>query len=220
MNSSTRLNIDNPDRIEIYSYLEKSKQQTFNQFIASTLNSTKLDNTWSIPSVTVNTQPSLLATKNIQKSKCFTASTKLTETSSELYLEIEAVFWSAREEFFEDGMESDFSKRFCSTVTKYGSDAIEVITSLIVYGKVCPEVASESLRWLGKMQHPESYEFRRWLLERSLTLSSGIVKDGAILGIASMDDKHAIHYLKEAMKNESSTELKQDMEQVLQQLEC
>jgi hypothetical protein len=70
------------------------------------------------------------------------------------------------------------------------------------------------------MEDLKSYEFRRWLLERSLTLPLGVVKDGAILGLASMDDKHAIPYLKEATENESSTEIKQDMEQVLEQLEC
>ena len=49
------------------------------------------------------------------------------------------------------------------------------------------------------MQHPESYMFRRWLLERSITLSSPYVKEGALLGIASMDDKHAIKYLQKAI---------------------
>jgi hypothetical protein len=219
MNSSTRFNIDNPGKIEITSYLSKSNQQNFNQFIVSTSSSTKSDTKWSISTSTANTQSSPLSTKSIQKSEWFKTSTKLIETSSELYLEIEAIFWSAREEFFEDGMESDFSKKLCSVVAKYGSDVIEVITLLIVYDKVCPEVASESLRWLGRIDHPESYEFRRWLLEKSLTLPSGIVRDGAIIGLASMDDQHAIPYLQQAIKNEPSTELKQDMEQVLEQLE-
>jgi hypothetical protein len=225
MNSNTQLNITNPEDSEIASYLPKSnyRNHRFNrfksQFILSAFSSTKAGSIWNISTVASSNQTSQLPGENhkLERSK---TSTELIETSSELYLEIEAIFWSAKEEFFEDGMESDFSKKLCSTVVKYGSDAIEVITSLIVYDKVCPEVASESLRWLGKIKHSESYEFRLWLLERSLNLSSGIVRDGAILGLASMDDKHAIPYLKKAIKNENSVELKQDMEQVLEQLEC
>lgn len=88
-----------------------------------------------------------------------------------------------------------------------------------MYERVAPEVGGEALRWLGRIDHAESYEYRRWLLERSLSLSSTRVRDGAILGLASMDDKHAIPYLKRAIEEEQCSELKADMESVLEQLE-
>ncbi|MGL5872036.1 MAG: hypothetical protein ACRC2R_06655 [Xenococcaceae cyanobacterium] len=147
-------------------------------------------------------------------------STELIKFSNLLYSKIEALFWSAKEEYFEDGMESKFSDKLISTINNYGNHAIEVIICLIVYGKVSPEVAGEALRWLGRIENPETYQYRRWLLERSLSLSSPIVKDGAILGLASMDDKHAISYLKRAIENEKDClELNSDIEQVLEQLE-
>jgi hypothetical protein len=136
-----------------------------------------------------------------------------------IYPQIEYIFGDAKKEYFEDGMESKFSQKLISLIRKYKHDAIEAITCLIVYEKVNPEVAGEALRWIGRMQHPESYMFRRWLLERSITLSSPYVKEGALLGIASMDDKHAIKYLQKAIEIESCNELKADMKQVLEQLE-
>ncbi|MEL6927131.1 MAG: HEAT repeat domain-containing protein [Cyanobacteria bacterium J06600_6] len=201
------------------SYLHRTDEGSKNQFVVNNFSSTQSDNFWRILTSFADTNSSSDIFQ-YQMTELSETSTELVEASNELYQEIESIFWSAREEFFEDGMESEFSNKLCSTILKYGSDAIEVITLLIVYGKVCPEVASESLRWLGRIEQPESYEFRRWLLERSLTLSSGIARDGAILGLASMDDKHSIPYLKEAIKDEPSAELKQDMEQVLEQLEC
>ncbi|HEY9669794.1 MAG TPA: HEAT repeat domain-containing protein [Coleofasciculaceae cyanobacterium] len=154
-----------------------------------------------------------------RKQESLGASTELHETLNSLYSKIEAIFWAAKGEFFEDGMESELSRQLNSVVKEYSNEAIEAITCLIVYEKVNPEVAGEALRWLGRIEHPETYEYRRWLLERSLTLNSTRVRDGAILGLASMDDKHAIPYLKQAIEREQCAELKVDMEQVLEQLE-
>lgn len=133
--------------------------------------------------------------------------------------QIESIFWEAKRENFEDGMESKFSQNLLSFIRKYSQDAVESITSLIVYGKVNSEVAGEALRWIGRIEHPDSYGFRRWLLERSIILPSARVRDGALLGIASMDDKHAIKYLKDAIDKEKYNDLKADMIQVLEQLE-
>jgi hypothetical protein len=147
------------------------------------------------------------------------SSTELYELSDALYSKIETIFWTAKGEVFEDGMESAFSQQLISFVKRYGNNVLESITCLIVYESVDPEVSGEALRWLGRIEHAESYKYRCWLLERSLSLSSTRVRDGAILGLASMDDKHAIPYLKLAIGKEQCFELKADMELVLEQLE-
>jgi hypothetical protein len=166
--------------------------------------------------------------KHYQRQKIARASTERHESSVELssticaielYSKVEAIFWAAKREFFEDGTESVFSRQLNSFVREYGNDLMEAITYLIVYERVNPEVAGEALRWLGRIEHSGSYNYRLWLLERSLRLSSARVKDGAILGLASMDDKDAIPYLKVAIEQEQCSELKADMEQVLEQLE-
>ncbi|NJL67864.1 MAG: hypothetical protein HC894_15950 [Microcoleus sp. SM1_3_4] len=116
-------------------------------------------------------------------------------------------------------MESEFSKKLTSTIEEYGDEAIEIITCLIIYEKTDAEVATEALRWLGCMDHAPSYRFRLWLLERSLNCSQARIRDGAILGLSYLNDPHAISYLKLAIGLEKCTELREDMEQVLEQLE-
>ena len=139
--------------------------------------------------------------------------------SIEIDQKIETLFGAAREQVFEDGMESDFSKELISLVKKYGNAAITVLTRLIITEQVNAEVASEALRWLGNIEHPASYRSRLWLLERSLFCSSARVRDGAALGLASLDDPHAIPHLRRAIQRENCNELRKDIEQVLIQLE-
>jgi hypothetical protein len=145
--------------------------------------------------------------------------TKPHKHSISLESEATAIFWNAREEAFEDGMESNFSKHLHSFIKMHQEDALEVITCLVVYEKVDAEIASEALRQMGHFEEGKTYEYRRWLLERSLTLPSARIRDGAMLGLASMDDKHAIPYLQNAIALEQCSELKNDMKQVLDQLE-
>ena len=58
------------------------------------------------------------------------------------------------------------------------------------------------------------------LLENSLlTNSSALVRDGALLGIALLDDRHAVPYLNRAIQQEQCPELRESIRQVLEQLE-
>jgi HEAT repeat protein len=141
------------------------------------------------------------------------------EVYEDLDQQIIALFEAAREQNFEDGMESEFSKELIDVVKMHRVEAIEALASLLIEEKVNLEVASEALRWLGHMDHPASYRHRLWLLERSLRCSSPRVRDGATLGLAFLDDPQAIPYLKQAIQREQVYELRADMEQALAQLE-
>jgi len=133
--------------------------------------------------------------------------------------EIKSLFIAGREEFFEDGMESRFSKGLISAIGKYGELAIDVISDLILGEKVSPEVASEALRWIGYIDDDATYESRLHLLKESLKCSSPRVRDGAGLGLSFMNDPRAIGLLKEAIQKENIKLLRRNMEQVLEQLE-
>lgn len=147
------------------------------------------------------------------------SSTIRRDYSKELAEEIYSLFKASEEQNFEDGMETEFSKKLILLIKKYTDEAIEIITSIILYERVNAEVAAEALRWLGKMDHAPSYRFRLWLLERSLGSLKARIRDGAILGLSSLNDPHAISYLKLAIEQEKCSELRKDMEQVLAQLE-
>ncbi len=132
---------------------------------------------------------------------------------------IKALFREAKEVAFEDGMETEFSKELIRLVKRHRKAAMEVITALVVNENIDAEVAAEALRWLGRMDHPPSYRDRLWLLEQSLFCSSAQVRDGAALGLASLDDPHAIPYLQQAIEQEKYASLREDLEQVREQLE-
>lgn len=146
-------------------------------------------------------------------------STAQQERPGEIDQKIETLFGAAKEQVFEDGMESEFSRELVFLVQKYGNVAMEAISELIVSERVNAEVASEALRWLGRMEHSASHHYRLRLLERGLFCSSALVRDGAALGLASLDDTHAMPYLMQAIQLENCAELREDMEQVLYQLE-
>jgi hypothetical protein len=130
----------------------------------------------------------------------------------------ESLFRSSGELNFEDGIETEFSKRLTALVRSYGPLSKDILAGLFEDKTVSPEAQSEALRWLGRMEDQQSRETRLWLLERSLNSPAPIVRDGAILGLASMDDPRAIRYLRIAIEKEKLPELRSDMLEVLDQL--
>lgn len=136
-----------------------------------------------------------------------------------LYNRIIVLFNSNTELYFEDGVENTFSKELYEIISHYGTQAINFIWDLIINEKIFDEIASEALRWLGLIEDPMTYEYRFWLMVKSLKCSSYIVRDGAVVGLSYLNDARSITYLKTALQTEIYPELRNDMNQVLKQLE-
>jgi HEAT repeat protein len=132
---------------------------------------------------------------------------------------IKAIFEAATQYVFEDGMDSEFSEELARLVRQCGNAAIDIMGYLILSETVNVEVASEALRSLGEIYHPQSHTYRLRLLQKGLGASSYWVRDGAALGLASLNDPLAIPHLRKAMQQERVKELREDMEKVLGQLE-
>lgn len=139
-------------------------------------------------------------------------------TDSFTHSSFDSLFRSVRELRFEDGMESYFSEHLISLVRTYGPFSKDILAQIFEDSTISPEVLSEALRWLGRMEDQPSYEARLWLLERALNSSSPTVRDGASLGLASLDDPRAARYLQAAIESEQIPDLRRDMEDVLSQL--
>jgi len=133
---------------------------------------------------------------------------------------IENLFESAREEYFEDGMESDFSRELVSAVKKYGNLAMNEIGYLITGDRGDEEVASEALRWLGRIDDESTHGWRLWVLEKSLSSKSPVVRDGAALGLVYLGDAHALQYVKKAIEQETVDELRNDLQGAMRELEA
>jgi len=148
------------------------------------------------------------------------SSTVESSTSQLLATQATSIFINAKEEIFEDGMESEFSRNLSGFIVSYGQLAMEAVIDLFLSNSVNTEVASEALRILGRLRHRATYRERLWLLERCLLYSPfARVRDGALLGLSFANDKLAIHPLKSAIEKESVLELRHDMERVLTHLE-
>jgi hypothetical protein len=141
------------------------------------------------------------------------------EESQELSLAITIMFDTSKYEHFENGFESELARTIIALVTQHGNAAVIEIAYHIISNQVNAEVASEALRCLGDMTHSSSYDSRLWLLEYSLQNSSAMVRDGAILGLASLGDCHAMKYIQQAIQRELYKDLCDKMVQVFAYLE-
>ncbi len=141
-------------------------------------------------------------------------------TSDELRAQIESAFRVASGEDFEDGMDNSFAQYVQTTVMRFGDIALSEIAHFALHEEADPEVAAEALRTLGDFEHKVTYAYRRWLLEKALTTcSSLIVRDGANVGLAYMNDPHAIPYIQMAFQEATSELFRQVLAQTLAQLE-
>lgn len=140
------------------------------------------------------------------------------EYPEEIRLTLGDLLADAREEAFEDGMESQFSKSLISYIKRYGNAAVQVLTEYVLSKHVNAEIASEILRWIGHIEDVSTIESRLWLLGRSLLSPSSRVRDAATLGIAFLNDPQAIPLLEAAIERERIQELREDMEQILEDL--
>lgn len=127
---------------------------------------------------------------------------------------------SALETEFEDGMMSNFSRGLFDLVLNHGYLAMQQVTYLITNDILNPNVSSEALRWLGRIDDASTYNWRLWLLEKSLNSKFPQIRDGAALGLGSMCDPHSIQYLENAISREPIIELRQDLAQILEDIKA
>ncbi len=131
----------------------------------------------------------------------------------------EALFAGGKDQDFEDGFESQFSRDLISFMTEEGNEAVITIEHLITHQRVNPQVGSEALRWIGRIRDSGTRVARLRLLENCLTNSSAVIRDGAILGLSYLDDPISAKSIRSVIQKESHSELREDMRQVLEQLE-
>lgn len=153
------------------------------------------------------------------KYKVYSMSKNLTLDHPSLREQFQSVFAAAREERFEDGMESRFSTNLLELLNQYGAPAFIALGNLIISNKINIEAAAEACRWIGRIENPKTHATRRTLLEGILQGTPyARIRDGAALGLASLDDPISIPILQKAIEQETIPELRQDLQQVLNQL--
>ena len=135
--------------------------------------------------------------------------------------EVDRLFSLAMYIDLEPGMENDFSRGLEKLIARHGDPALSEIQSFILEERTKSSIAMEALQYIGRMDSNSWKTERRKLLEQCLLNSrSAWVRDGAGLGLASLDDPRSIGAVKTAIAKESSNSLRKDLESVLEQLEA
>ena len=126
----------------------------------------------------------------------------------------------AGKEWFDDGVESEFSRALSTLLHTYKDAAIAPVETFLTSPSTNVEVAVEAAHWLGKVDHPSSHRYRKTLLERVLTKApSARLRHGAAAGLADMDDPTSLPVAIEVRNRETNRRLRQYLQLVVEQLE-
>lgn len=136
-----------------------------------------------------------------------------------LLQKVKDLFEKGASEFFHDGVDSNFSRSLLTLLGSRGADALAAIAEYLSWNEGHPEVVSEALRWIAEVGGPETLPKRWSILRRGLKSRSPVVRDGAILGFAALDDRRAYPLLLEARESEQIRELRLLIESVAARLE-
>ena len=132
---------------------------------------------------------------------------------------VKRLFSMAENITFEVGMANQFSEDLERAIEVMGVPILVEIKRIILNEESSLTVAAETMRYIGNIESPRYRAERRELLETCLLNSRfAWVRDGAGLGLASLDDPQSIPALEIAIAKESNQELKEDLLQVLEQL--
>ena len=129
------------------------------------------------------------------------------------------MFRAAREIVHEDGMDNPFSLGLKHLVAMQGKGGVAAIADELQRQDRHPHLVAETLHILGEIEDPQTHFERLSILAEALSDPSAIVRDGTLLGLASLDSPSALPYVKAALQRERSVDLRASLEQVVEQLE-
>lgn len=126
------------------------------------------------------------------------------------------LFLGARNEIFENGMDSYFSTNLHHTIREYGVPAVDALEWVMHDADL--GVVEEALMQIGHMADDNTHSSRLSLLVRALESTNASVRDAASIGIEAMEDPAAIGNLQKAIDCEPYEDLRQNLKDVLTQL--
>jgi len=140
------------------------------------------------------------------------------ENRSQLEGQIEALLRAAEREVFEDGFDSTVSLELQRLLLKHGDTTVEIVADFVLGERVGADVAAEVLRCFGEVEHAATFNARQRLLERGLTCTSHLARDGAVLGLADLCDGRSVPALEAAAAVEKHDRLRGNMVELIKRL--
>lgn len=170
-----------------------------------------------LSALSVNPQPIALSSWR-RREVLISAESSPASVDQALVEQMKQMFERGASEFFEDGMDSNFAQELLLSVREYGNAAIDAIADYLFSSTVNSDVGSEALRRLADIEDQRILASRWALLQRGLRHRSSRVRDGAVLGFASLDDWRALELLKSMETEEPVPELRHLVQKVIEQL--
>lgn len=134
-------------------------------------------------------------------------------------VQLEQLFSDAREEQFEVGIDSQFSKGL-QQLYRYNSVAVmRSLKARLIDGKADSELSAEVLRWASRQESGEIRDTVVDLLSNGLQSASSLVRDAAALSLACLEEASAINQLQRALEREKVPELREDLQDLIESLE-
>lgn len=127
------------------------------------------------------------------------------------------LFLGARNEIFEDGMDSYFSANLHHTIREYGVAAVDALEFVMHDADL--GAAKYALIQIGHMADDNTHSSRLSLLGRALQSPNASVRDAASSGIEAMEDPAAIWNIQKAIDCEPYKDLRQNLKDILAQLQ-
>jgi hypothetical protein len=143
----------------------------------------------------------------------------LWQSQRSLTEELKDILSLAASEDIEDGTRSMFIDALGDLINRRGAAIFPALTALSPAGETSPEVIAEILRWLPELCSNRYRHDLLWILKHHLFNKSNWIRYGAALGLASLKDNRAISYLRDAIRRERISDLRQDLEQIVSYLE-
>ena len=132
---------------------------------------------------------------------------------------LERIFDEARDEEFENGMDSKFSESLTAMVLLHDAEAVIAVGRILKTPNIGIEVLIEALRQIGQLEHEPTRAARLNLIEPYLRNDAIRVRYAACLGLAALEDAEATGTLRAALDAEPSEQIRKILLQVINQLE-
>jgi len=139
-------------------------------------------------------------------------------TTAKITQAIRTLVEVAKEERFQDGLESNLSLGLTTLIERYPSETIAILNEILRSLGISYFIHAEILQLLGRIESAATKEGRFSLLISYLRAKSPIVRDAAGTALACMNDQRAISYLQRAIETEPVPTLREDMAAVVDQL--
>jgi hypothetical protein len=118
---------------------------------------------------------------------------------------------TAREERFEIGVASVFSRNLVAIIEAYGNAAVSALEAVRANPHTNSDVGAECLRWLPFVRNPESYKYRLLMLRAGLMAKEIQVRDAATMALAYLQDPSTLDAVELAIDRETCRELLDDL---------